>query len=418
MIEPGFDRELFLAQRLRRMRWYATALLAAMAVLFVGASVLMARYPALGALRAFSEAALIGGLADWFAVSALFRHPLGLPIPHTAIIPSRKNDIGRALARFVRDHFLVRDAIEVRLERTDLATRLGAWLEHEQNAAMLDRDLAAALEWLTRGIDGAELRAALASSLKSVSAQLPINQVLATLIEVLTSGAHAQTLIDQLVEFGHEQLTAHRVDIRVRIHERSPWWLPRFVDQEIYDQLMGELERILGEIAADPNHPARAGFNARLRSLRDSLVTDPELIAKARALQDELIEHPAVRAYAGDLWRRIGDYVHASLEDPQSPLRASVQREIRAIGATLKDDAVAAERLNRWLRELLVYFVEHYRDPLSEIISETVERWDPSATSQRIELHIGRDLQFIRVNGTLVGGLVGLAIYLVWQAAS
>ena len=418
MIEPGADRELFLAQRLRRMRWYATMLLVAMGVLFVGASVLLPRFPALGALRAFAEAALIGGLADWFAVSALFRHPLGLPIPHTAIIPSRKNDIGRALARFVRDHFLVREAVEARLERTDLATRLGAWLEHERNAARLDRDLAAALEWLTRGIDGADLRAALASSLKSVSAQLPINQVLATLIEVLTSGVHAQTLIDQLVEFGREQLTTHRVDIRVRIHERSPWWLPRFVDQEIYDQLMGELERILSEVASDPNHPARAGFNARLRSLRDSLVTDPELIAKARALQDELIEHPAVRAYAGDLWRRIGDYVHASLEDPQSPLRTSVQREIRAIGATLKDDAIAAERLNRWLKELLVYFVEHYRDPLSEIISETVERWDPSATSQRIELHIGRDLQFIRVNGTLVGGLVGLGIYLVWQAAS
>ena len=241
---------------------------------------------------------------------------------------------------------------------------------------------------------------------------------MATLIDVLTSGAHAQTLIDQLVRFGHEQLTAHRVDIRVRIHERSPWWLPRFVDQEIYDQLMGELERILSEIARDAKHPARAEFNARLSSLRDSLVTDPELIAKAQALQDELVEHPAVRAYASDLWHRIGDYVHESLDDPQSPLRASVRREIRAVGAMLKDDAVAAQRLNRWLRELLVYFVEHYRDPLSEIISETVERWDPSATSQRIELHIGRDLQFIRVNGTLVGGLVGLAIYVVWQAAS
>ncbi len=418
MIEPGGDRELFLAQRLRRMRWYATALLAAMAAVFVATSLLLERYPWLGALRAFAEAAMIGGLADWFAVSALFRHPLGLPIPHTAIVPSRKNDIGRALARFVRDHFLVREAIEARLERTDLAARLGAWLEQERNAARLDRDLAAALEWLTRGIDGAEVRAALAASLKSVSSQLPISQVLATLIEVLTSGAHAQTLIDQLIQFGQEQLTAHRVDIRVRIHERSPWWLPRFVDQEIYDQLMGEFERILTEIAHDASHPARAGFNTRLRSLRDSLVTDPELIAKAQALQNEFVEHPAVRAYASDLWRRIGDYVHESLEDPQSPLRASVQREIRAVGATLKEDAVAAQRLNRWLRELLVYFVEHYRDPLSEIISETVERWDPSATSQRIELHIGRDLQFIRVNGTLVGGLVGLGIYLIWQAAA
>ena len=253
MIEPGGDRELFLAQRLRRMRWYATALLAAMAVVFVGTSLLLERYPWLGALRAFAKPAMIGGLADWFAVSALFRHPLGLPIPHTAIVPSRKNDIGRALRAVVRDHFLVREAIEVRLERTDLAARLGAWLEHEGNAARLDRDLAAALEWLARGIDDAEIRAALAASLKSVSGKLPMSQVLATLIDVLTSGAHAQTLIDQLVRFAHEQLTAHRVDIRVRIHERSPWWLPRFVDQEIYDQLMGGLE---------------PGFSARSRATR------------------------------------------------------------------------------------------------------------------------------------------------------
>jgi uncharacterized membrane-anchored protein YjiN (DUF445 family) len=153
-----------------------------------------------------------------------------------------------------------------------------------------------------------------------------------------------------------------------------------------------------------------------MTALRDALANDPELIAKSRALQDELVGHPAVRAYAHDLWQRIREYVHASLDDPQSPLRLGVQRELRAIGKTLRDDAAAAERLNRWLRQLVVYFVENYRDPLSEVISETIERWDPSATAERIELHIGRDLQFIRVNGTLVGGLIGLAIYGLWRA--
>jgi uncharacterized membrane-anchored protein YjiN (DUF445 family) len=367
-------------------------------------------------VRAFAESALIGGFADWFAVTALFRRPLGLPIPHTAIVPSRKNDIGRALARFVRDHFLVREAVAARLERTDLAGRAGAWLEQEKNAALLDRDLAAALDWLLRGIDGGELRSALGASLRNTLDQVPVSRVLGTLLEVLTSGAHAQTLIDEVVAFGRAQLDAHRFELRLRIHDRSPWWLPKFVDQEIYDQLVGEFERILTEIAVDADHPARIELNSRMSALREALANDPELVAKVRALQDELVGHPAVRTYAHDLWQRIREYVHASLDDPQSALRLGVQRELRAIGVTLKNDAAAGERLNGWLRQLVLYFVETYRDPLSEVISETVERWDPSATSERIELHIGRDLQFIRVNGTLVGGLVGLLIYGLWRA--
>jgi len=418
MSAAALDREAELAHRLRRMRVAATGLLAGMGVLFVATSVLVARHPWLAWVRAFAEAALVGGCADWFAVSALFRRPLGLPIPHTAIVPSRKNEIGRALARFVRDHFLVREAVEARLERTDLAARAGVWLSQDKNAARLDRDLAAALDWLLRGIDGGDLRHALGGSLRTTLEQVPVSRVLATLLEVLTSGAHAQALIDQVVAFCRAQLDAHRFELRLRIHDRSPWWLPKFVDQEIYDQLVGEFERILNEIATDAEHPARVELNARMTELRERLASDPELIAKGRALQDELVGHPAVRAYAADVWQRIREYVHASLDDPESPLRLGVQRELRSIGATLAQDPVAGERLNRRLRQLVVYFVENYRDPLSEFISETVERWDPSATAERIELYIGRDLQFIRVNGTLVGGLVGVAIYGLWRAFS
>jgi uncharacterized membrane-anchored protein YjiN (DUF445 family) len=401
-----------LAQRLRRMRWLATALLAVMAVVFVAASWLLPRGPWLDAGRAFAEAALIGGLADWFAVTALFRRPLGLPIPHTAIIPSRKNDIGRALARFIRDNFLVRDAVARRLDRADLASRLGAWLEQERNAARVSRDLAAALDWALHAGDGAALRSALGGSLRSAFNQVPVSTALATLLEVLTSGAHAQTLIDQLVGFGRAQLESHRVAIRVRIHEQSPWWLPKFVDQEIYDKLMDEIEQLLAAIAADPQHPARTELISRLRTLQHSLTTDPEFAAKSRNLQQDLVAHPAVRAYAHDLWAALGAALHEALTDEAGPLRLSVEHELRKIGAALRDDASVAARLDGWLRQLLLYVVENYRDPLSEIVSETIESWDPVAASRRIELHIGTDLQFIRVNGTLVGGLVGLLLYL------
>jgi uncharacterized membrane-anchored protein YjiN (DUF445 family) len=393
------------------MRLLATTLLAAMGAVLITTTWWLPPSAWTGAARAFAEAALIGGLADWFAVTALFRRPLGLPIPHTAIVPARKNDIGRALARFIRDHFLVREAVERRLDRTDLAARLGAWLGEEHNAARVSHDVAAALDWALRAGDGGELRAALGGTLRDAFNAVPVSRAIATLLEVLTSGTRVQTLIDQLVQFGRTELEKHRVSIRVRIHEQSPWWLPKFVDQEIFDKLMGEIEQLLEAIANDPNHPARIELVARLGALQRALADDPAFADKSREMQVDLVLHPAVRDYAHDLWQRLASDLHAALTDAASPLRRGVEREIRGLGAVLRTDADVAARLNGWLRQLLLYVVENYRDPLSEIVSETIESWDPHQTARRIELNIGTDLQFIRVNGTLVGGLAGLALY-------
>jgi uncharacterized membrane-anchored protein YjiN (DUF445 family) len=412
---PAPSPDLAARVRLRRMRVFATALLVAMGVALLAANAFLDRWPWLGAVRAFAEAALIGGLADWFAVTALFRRPLGLPIPHTAIVPTRKDEIGRALARFIRDNFLVREAIERRLARTDLAARLGAWLAKEENAARVTRDTGAALDWLLRASDGNELRNGLGTILRGAFDAVPVSSGLAALLEVLLSGAHAQTLIDKLVGLGRAQLESQRVMIRVRIHERSPWWLPKFVDQQIFDELVGGLEQILDAIASDPRHPARTEIAEALKSLKDSLANDPALAARSRALQTEVIEHPAVRSYAHDLWQRLDTDLHAALADPRSPLRLGVEREIRGIGTSLATEPAVAAKLNEWLEQVLLYLVENYRDPLSEIVSETIEQWDPRATSRRIELAIGTDLQFIRVNGTVVGGLVGLLLYLGWH---
>ena len=402
-----------LAQRLRRMRAFATALLAAMAAVYVVTTWFVAANPYVEALRAFAEAALVGGLADWFAVTALFRRPLGLPIPHTAIVPARKNQIGRALARFIRDHFLVREAVARRLSRTDLAARLGTWLEDSGNAARVSRDLGGALAWALREDGrGGELRGALGVSLRAAFDDVPVNRAVGTVLEVLTTGERADLIINQLVEFGRTELANNRVMIRVRIHEQSPWWLPKFVDQEIFDKLVGGLEELLDAIAADPEHPARLEIKARLDSLQHALAADPKLAAKSRALKDELVAHPAVRNYAFELWQRLRSELALALADADSPLTLGLQREIGALGARLRSDTALAAELDDWLKQVLLHVVENYRDPLSEIVSETIESWDAQATSRRIELNIGTDLQFIRVNGTLVGGLVGLALYL------
>jgi uncharacterized membrane-anchored protein YjiN (DUF445 family) len=399
------------------MRLFASALLAAMTALYVAAGLLRARYPELGYVAAFAEAAMIGGLADWFAVTALFRRPLGLPIPHTAIVPTRKNAIGRALARFIRDHFLVRETVRTRLERANLAAKLGAWLEQQANARRVSRDAATALDWLMRSVDSAELRRALTSGFREALSQVPINTALATLIDVLIAGNHTQILIDQLVAFGRERLERNRFAIRMRIHDKSPWWLPKFVDEEIYDQIVGELERMLDEIGHDSAHPARAALNEKLRSLKTALEQDPEVMRKGQVLWDDLVDAPAVHRYFEQLWGRIRDYVQDSLASPDSALRLGIENETRALGARLAGDRAAAAQVNRWLTGVALYLVEHYRDALSGVISETVEEWDPHETAARIEREIGSDLQFIRVNGTLVGGLVGLAIYSLWTAA-
>lgn len=401
-----------LRHRLRRMRAVATGLLVAMAALFIAATWWLPATPWVGAARAFAEAALIGGLADWFAVTALFRRPLGLPIPHTAIVPRRKNDIGRALARFIRDHFLVREAVERRLASAGLARRLGAWLEEPGNAARVSHDFGHALSWALESDGGGELRAALGKSLHAAFDQVPVARAVGTLLEVLTTGSRVDLLIDQLVAFGRGALDEHRVALRVRIHEQSPWWLPKFVDQEIYDKLIGELEQLLEAMAADPAHPARFDVKTRLESLRLAFAADPAFAAKTASLQQDLVQHPAVRAYAAELWGRFGTQLRAALREGDSPLRLGLERELTAFGARLRDDTVAAAKLDRWLHDLLLYVVDNYRDPLSEIVSETIESWDATATSRRIELNIGTDLQFIRVNGTLVGGLVGLLLYL------
>jgi uncharacterized membrane-anchored protein YjiN (DUF445 family) len=403
--DPGLIR------RLRRTRAFATALLAVMAVVYVGTTWLAPPSPYVDAIRAFAEAALVGGLADWFAVTALFRRPLGLPIPHTAIVPARKNEIGRALARFIRDHFLVREAVERRLSRTNLAARLGTWLEDGGNAARVSRDLGQSLAWALEENGGGELRGALGGTLRAAFDDVPVNRAVSTVLEVLTSGSRADLIIDQLVAFGRSELATNRVMIRVRIHEQSPWWLPKFVDQEIFDKLVGGLEELLDAIAADPAHPARVEIKARLAALQDAMAADPALATKSRALKDEIVAHPAVRSYALELWQRLRSELAAELADQESPLSLGLQREINALGARLRADDELAAELDGWVKQLLLHVVDNYRDPLSEIVSETIESWDAQATSRRIELNIGTDLQFIRVNGTLVGGLVGLALY-------
>jgi uncharacterized membrane-anchored protein YjiN (DUF445 family) len=399
------------------MQWLATGLLALMAMLFILTSLWRDTSPVLALLWAFSEAALIGGLADWFAVTALFRHPLGLPIPHTAIVPNRKDEIGRSLADFIAEHFLVREVLERELGRLDLAGSLGRWLQQPRNAANLGRDTARALRWVLDDTASGPLREAAVQSLADMARSLPARQLLAALIDVLAAGPHTQTLVDNLVRFAYEQLDRNKPQIRERIRERSPWWLPRFVDEEIFDQLVSEMERVLGEIATDAEHPARRTLLERLRRTQALIVDDTEFNAGSDTLRDEFLKHPAVIDFVRDLARHMHAFLCEALADSGSDLRRGLELQFARVGQKLAADRALARQLDVWLTEIVVYLVETYRTPISAIVSTTIAGWDAQSTSRRIELHIGRDLQFIRINGTLVGGIVGLLLYLSWTTA-
>ncbi|HET7308304.1 MAG TPA: DUF445 domain-containing protein [Gammaproteobacteria bacterium] len=398
-------------RRLRQTKLAATGLLAFMAAVFAISLEFEPSAPWLRFVQAFTEAALVGGLADWFAVTALFRRPLGLPIPHTAILVRRKDAIGEALARFVEENFLTRDAVSAKLSALDFVRHGAVWLKRDGNLHKVSTSGAAFAAGLGNLFDARDIRGWLADNFKSGLAQIEFAPLAGRLLDVATRGNHHQRLLNAAVRIGREVLEENRLVIRARIGERSPWWLPKFIDEEIFKKLMDELERALEAIGADASHPARERFNEAMRQFIVDLKHDPEYRARGEALKQELVRHPELEAYLGRMSREFGQMVGRELRDPESALYARLESNLdRFIAALLSKPELRTE-LNGWIKNGVLFIVEQYRHEIGALISETVRSWDAKPTARRIELEVGRDLQFIRINGTVVGGLVGLIIY-------
>ncbi|NNF16235.1 MAG: DUF445 domain-containing protein [Gammaproteobacteria bacterium] len=401
---------------LARMKWLATGLFLLMAFVF-GLTFIPEHPPRwLPFLRAFCEAAMVGALADWFAVTALFRHPLGIPIPHTAIVPNNKDQIGTSLAGFVERNFLTPQVLAPKLEDVNFADKLGRWMDDAAHARRLSKDAAALLVWLLGSVDNDAVRQFLEKNLRSGASKIQITPLLSKLFTLLTSQNRHQELMDSAVAIAKRQLYEHQFAIRGRVDERSPWWIPGFVDEEIYRKIVLELARLLDRIGDDPHHAARQSFNQATEDLIYSMAHDPEVIARGEALKHEITSHPAVQKYLTDAWDDIKDYVSVQSRDPDSTLRNRLQQAIRRFGRALQEDGQMQQQINGWVCAGLLYLVNNYRESMASIISDTVKSWDTALTTRRVELQVGRDLQFIRINGTLVGGLVGLLIYSLVQA--
>ncbi len=400
--------------RLHAMKRNATALLVFVALLFAAAKVYETQYPWLAWVRAFSEAAMVGGIADWFAVTALFRHPLGIPIPHTAIVPSRKDRIGTALGNFVQRNFLQREVVAQKIGAMHLGERAARWLSEPANSRRLARHVATGLAGAVNVLKDEDVQAVADRAVVARLRTVQVAPLLARVFALLTAGGRHQTLLDDALRLAANFVAENEEVIRERIKSESPWWVPGLVENRLHDKIVTGVENTLAAVAADPEHPLRHRYDEAVQRFVESLRTSPEVIARAEQYKLELLEHPSVTEFSRDLWTdvkgRVTAYAdkvtHEEQEEPDA-----IEGWIGGLGRTVLNDPALMAKVDSWVLEIVTYAVEQAREEVAKLIATTVEAWDADATSRKIELQIGRDLQFIRINGTLVGGLVGLLLH-------
>ena len=395
---------------LRTMRLVATGLLVAMALLFVIASLPHAAHPAWGFVRAFAEAGMVGGLADWFAVTALFRHPLGLPIPHTAIIPRNKDRIGATLAGFLRSNFLIPSVIARRMARLDVAGGLGRILARppEGGRRRGGKLAVALLESVADDRVGSLVKGFAVQRLRSLQIAPLLGQLLAA---AMAEGRH-RPLIDAAIDWAGRTLEANEALFRKMIHERAGSILRwTGLDETLSTKILEGMFRLLAEVADDPDHPLRAKAEEGLADFAERLQHDPLLRARIDRLRDSLLANPALALWLDGLWQSARTAMLRALRDPEAALAGRLGETLRQFGATLQSEPRLRIAVNRFARRAIAGVAATYGDAIVTLVSETVRGWDARTITDRLEHAVGRDLQYIRVNGTLVGGLVGLAIH-------
>ena len=405
------------AQGLARMKRIALGLLLAAALLYAGASALEPRHAGWGYVAAFAEAAMVGAMADWFAVVALFRHPLGLPIPHTAIIPTNKLRIGRNLANFICKHFLDTAQVMERVRNFDAAGRLAGWLSQPAHAAQVGEHLTAALRYGLSAFDDDRVRHFIRSTVLARLEQIDVSRVAGQLLDVLTARRRHQTLLDEVLLQVADLV--EDADIQARIAEVIAAELKylRYVGLDVYagnlaaEKIASGVCRIVSEMGHDPDHPLRLRFDDFMTGFIARLKDDPEFRLKGEAIRDEVLAHPELAAYLHGLWSELLGWLHQDLGKEDSSIRARVTQVALTLGEKLRDDAAMQQWINGQLIEAAPRWVERYREDIRDYIVERVEGWDTEELTREVERNIGRDLQFVRINGTLVGGLIGLLIH-------
>jgi uncharacterized membrane-anchored protein YjiN (DUF445 family) len=407
---PALDEALRQAQ-LDQMRRRATGLLVVAAVIFVVAHVLEPTYPWLGFVRATAEASLVGGLADWFAVTALFRRPLGLPIPHTAIVATQKDRIGRILGNFVENHFLSREIVQAKLKSMQLSERAARWLSEPENSRRIAKQFAMGLAKTIDTLPEDEVRGLIQRTAEAKLQSIHIAPILGNVLTVVTTEQRRKELVDEALRLATDAVESNRELIRYKIQEQSPWWMPGRVDEAIYHKVMEGIEDFLYEIRADPRHPVRRRFHAALEEFIDKLKHSPELSARADALKADVLDQQLLGEFAETVWDAVRQAATQYAAGPDQASPDGLERGVGTVGESLLANERLLGELDDFLVTVVATVVDRHRHEVAQLIGQTVSQWDPEVAARRVELAVGRDLQYIRINGTLVGGLAGLLIY-------
>ena len=394
-----------------RMKVVATGGLLLAAVVFVVSRTVGDDHGIWPFLQAASEAAMVGGLADWFAVTALFRHPLGLPIPHTAIIPRKKDQIGESLGEFVQQNFLTPEVVGPRVQAAQIPGRIGEWLASGDRPERLSAEFGLALAGANTVLADDDIRLTIERFADTQLRRLPAAPVVAKVLDLAMQGDQHQRLLTEGLNAVARFLEDNRELFRERVAEESPDWVPEWVDGRVFSRLFSGVQNFLADVSHDPNHPLRQQFDERLRIYAARLRTDPQASAALEQWKTELLDHPAVRNALASLWAPLKQAVLEAAADPESELRRVTATVLRQTGLALSTDRELQAKCDRWVLSVMEHVLAHYSGELTGVITYTVSKWDADATSRRLELQVGRDLQFIRINGTVVGALVGLVIY-------
>ncbi|MGW4751514.1 DUF445 domain-containing protein [Streptomyces chartreusis] len=402
----------------RRMKITATGLLLFVALVYVLAKVASNQGAGDWAdyLAAAAEAGMVGALADWFAVTALFRHPLGLPIPHTAIIPTKKDQLGVSLGEFVGENFLSRDVVRQRLRAVGIGSRLGAWLAEPEHADRVTAELSAALRGALTVMRDSDVQAVVGEAITRRADAQEIAPGIGKMLEkVVADGGHKR-VVDLVVARAQNWLILHDDEIMDAVQGGAPGWTPRFVDRRVGERVYKELLRFVTEMRDMPSHPARGALDKFLTDFASDLQSDTETRARVERLKGEVLGRGEVQDLIASAWTAVRRMIVSAAEDERSELRLRVRASLLSLGARMAVEPRLQAKVDGWVEGAAVYVVSTYRKEITSLITDTVASWDAEHTTRKIEAHIGRDLQFIRINGTVVGSLAGLVIYTVSRA--
>jgi uncharacterized membrane-anchored protein YjiN (DUF445 family) len=394
------------------MKVVATGLLVVMAAVFVAARAFEARYPALAYLKAFAEAAMVGGLADWFAVTALFRHPLGVPIPHTAIIPRNKDRIGEALANFLKENFLIPSVVARRMRNIDVAGAAGRFLqtpagEGTRIRAGASRLIADIFESLDDERLGGIVKSAISTRLRKMEVSPLLGHALASAIN---EDRHVP-MLEAAIRWTARALDANEPLIREMVHKKANWVLKLAgLDAKLADAIIDGLRKLTVEMSTDPAHPVRVKVEEALAQLANDLQTRPETRERVEAIKEQLLDNKSVSLWLDTLWQKGREAIIRAARNPDAVMAGKLGEIMRSMGGTLEKDRRIRAAINQFARRATVGMAASYGGSIVKLVSETVRSWDARTVTNRLEAAVGRDLQYIRINGTLVGGLVGVAL--------